>query len=219
MKNVIIYGILTGGLFFVYRLIKRSALNRRRKFIEGFSFPQTIKEKIVKAYPHLTAVEVNEVIRGLKEYFHICNMAGEKFVSMPSQVVDVAWHEFILFTSKYQVFCSKAFGRFLHHVPAEAMRTPTIAQKGIQRAWQLSCKRERINPDFPAKLPILFNLDSKLKIPKGFYYTPNCKVSNASGFCAGDIGSSDSLGGIDGVSSFGESSDQGCSSSCGGGSD
>jgi hypothetical protein len=210
MKSLVVYGILTGGLIFVYRFFKRSALNRRRKFIESFYLPQTIKTKVSEAYPHLTDSEIGEVMKGLKEYFHVCNMAGERFVSMPSQVVDVAWHEFILFTKLYQVFCSKAFGRFLHHVPAEAMRTPTIAQEGIQTAWRLSCKREKINPDSPAKLPILFNLDTKLKIANGFYYSLNCKVANAAGFCASDIG-----GGCG--STGGDSSHHGCGSSCGGG--
>lgn len=208
MNKLILYGMLTAGLIFVYRFCKRSAINRRQKFIEGFYFPQTIKVKVLEAYPHLTAAEVSEVMRGLKEYFLICNMAGEKFVSMPSQVVDVAWHEYILFTKQYQIFCSKALGRFLHHVPAEAMRTPTAAQEGIKRAWHLSCKREKINPNAPTKLPILFNLDSKLKIPNGFYYTPNCKGSNASDFCAGDIGCG-SIG-------CGGDSGHGCSSGCGG---
>lgn len=211
MKNIVILGLLTGGFFFVYRYFKQSAKNRRKKFIENFYFPKTIREKVTEVYPQLSTTEVNEVMRGLKEYFYICNMAGEKFVSMPSQVVDVAWHEFILFTKQYQVFCSKAFGRFLHHVPAEAMRTPTIAQEGIQRAWRLSCKREKINPDSPTKLPILFNIDSKLKISNGFFYTPNCKGSGNSGFCAGDIG-----GGC-GSSGCGGDSGHGCGSSCGGG--
>lgn len=211
MNKLILYGILTGCLFFVYRFFKHSAINRRRKFIDGFYFPSSIKVKVLEAYPHLTAPEVSEVMKGLKEYFHICNIAGEKFVSMPSQVVDVAWHEFILFTKQYQVFCGKAFGRFLHHVPAEAMRTPTIAQEGIQRAWRLSCKRERVNPESPEKLPTLFNLDSKLKIVNGFYYTRNCKGAGSSGFCAGDIG-----GGCGSVGCGGDSS-HGCGSNCGGG--
>ena len=215
MNKLIFFGILSGGLFFVYRFFKRSAIIRRRKFIEKFYFPQTIKAKVLEEYPHLTASEVSEVMKGLKEYFHVCNIAGEKFVSMPSQVVDVAWHEFILFTKQYQVFCSKAFGRFLHHVPAEAMRSPMVAQEGIQRAWRLSCKREKLNPDSPTKLPILFNLDSKLKILNGFYYTTNCKVAGASGFCAGDIGGGCGSFGCGGDSGHGCGS--GCGGSCGGG--
>jgi hypothetical protein len=77
------------------------------------------------------------VMMGLKQYFQVCNLAGKQFVSMPSQVVDDAWHEFILFTRQYQIFCKGAFGRFLHHVPADAMPSRTTAQDGIKRAWKL----------------------------------------------------------------------------------
>jgi hypothetical protein len=211
MKNVVILGLLTGGIFFVYSYFKRVAINRRKKFIAGFCLPKSIREKVNEVYPHLSTSDVMEVMKGLKEYFLICNLAGGNFVSMPSQVVDVAWHEFILFTKQYQVFCAKAFGRFLHHVPAEAMRTPTIAQDGIKRAWRLSCKREKINPDSPSRLPILFNIDSKLNIKNGFFYTPNCKGSGNSGFCAGDIG-----GGC-GSNGCGGNSAQGCGANDGGG--
>ncbi len=212
MNKLVMYGILTGGLFFLFRYFKKSAYNRRRKYIETFIFPQTVKTNILLKYPHLTTMQVGEVTKGLREYFHLCNLAGEKFVSMPSQVVDVAWHEFILFTKQYQLFCSKALGRFLHHVPAEAMRTPTVAQEGIQRAWQLSCKREKINPESPSRLPILFRLDTDLSIPDGFYYTKDCKNSSNDSFCASHIGCSSC-----GTFGCGGNSTHSCSSGCSGG--
>ena len=67
-------------------------------------------------------------------------------VAMPSQAVDDAWHEFILFTRHYERFCRNAFGRFLHHTPAEAMNSPTQASDGIKRAWRLACAHEGIDP-------------------------------------------------------------------------
>ena len=35
----------------------------------------------------------------------------------PSLAVDLAWHEFILFTRQYAAFCQTTFGRFIHHSP------------------------------------------------------------------------------------------------------
>jgi hypothetical protein len=136
---------------------------------------------------------------------------------MPSQVVDDAWHEFILFTKAYQKFCLSAFGKFLHHSPAEAMASDKSAQKGIKTAWKISCHRERIASQKPKKLPILFALDARLKIPHGFKYSLNCNGPRSNGFCATHIGcssvsscsSSDSNSCNDGGSSGG--------SSCGGG--
>lgn len=35
----------------------------------------------------------------------------------PSEVVDRAWHEFILCTRTYSAYCQKRFGRYIHHEP------------------------------------------------------------------------------------------------------
>lgn len=35
----------------------------------------------------------------------------------PSLQVDLAWHEFILFTRLYHGFCEQHFSRFIHHSP------------------------------------------------------------------------------------------------------
>ena len=37
---------------------------------------------------------------------------------VPAHLVDLAWHEFILFTRCYTDFCQANFGRYLHHQPA-----------------------------------------------------------------------------------------------------
>lgn len=37
----------------------------------------------------------------------------------PALQVDLAWHEFILFTQQYAEFCHNKFGRFIHHHPGE----------------------------------------------------------------------------------------------------
>ncbi len=103
------------------------------------------------------------MLQGLREYFLLCHRAGQRMVAMPSQAVDVVWHEFILFTRAYQGFCRRALGRFLHHVPAEAMRTPTDAQDGIKRAWRLACHREGLDPKTPERLPLIFALDAMLR--------------------------------------------------------
>lgn len=136
---------------------------------------------------------------------------------MPSHVVDVAWHEFILYTRDYQQFCERGFGRFLHHVPAEAMPSETQARVGIRRTWQWSCKLENINYLLPHKLPLLFAIDAQLNIPDGFYFAANCKPggngdNGAMPYCGGDIGCSSHLGGIDANDSFSDGMGGGCSS-------
>ena len=39
----------------------------------------------------------------------------------PSEEVDGMWHTFLLFTREYATFCSRFFGKFIHHTPKAAM--------------------------------------------------------------------------------------------------
>lgn len=57
-----------------------------------------------------TALE--EVIK-----FLILAAEGSQTVT-PSARVDVAWHEFILFTRTYASFCDEKLGRMVHHEPS-----------------------------------------------------------------------------------------------------
>ena len=38
-------------------------------------------------------------------------------IAMTSKVIDELWHTLIIFTDKYEAFCKKFIGRFLHHSP------------------------------------------------------------------------------------------------------
>jgi hypothetical protein len=209
---------------YIYSAIQSFLSDRRTSYINDYSFPGLVREKVKERYRHLSEDDIDEVILGLREYFHICNRAGYRMVAMPSQVVDVAWHEFILFTRQYGEFCNKALGHFLHHTPAEAMQSPDSAQSGIRRAWKLSCNRLNIVPSAPAVLPILFAIDANLNIEDGFYYTKNCsdslgKEENNSAviYCATHIGCTTGCSGDSGANSdSGFGGDSGCSSGCGG---
>jgi len=188
-------------IFFVflsvtYLIFRKVALSRQTSFIKNYGFPKAITNKISEVYPQLSSSELQQVMRGLKDYFYLIHISNKESVAMPSQVVDVAWHEFILFTREYARFCSKAFGRFIHHTPAEAMKSQVEAQIGIKKAWELSCSREQINHFNPKKLSLIFALDSRLKIKDGFYYELNCMspISESAdntkpnaNYCAGHI--------------------------------
>lgn len=122
--------VITALYLFYGRLRQKQQL----AFIKSYPFHKSIREKIGKTYPHLTDEQTHLVFRALRDYFWMCNKGKQKMVAMPSQVVDIAWHEFILFTRAYKGFCRKALVRFLHHTPTEVMTTPTLAQEGIKRA-------------------------------------------------------------------------------------
>ena len=188
--------------FAAYPLWVHTSRARRVKIINGYRFPDGIRRRVKSRYPQLTETDLDRVFSGLRQYFRIA-LRRRALVSMPSQVVDVAWHEFILFTRDYRTFCQRALGRFLHHVPAEAMRAPTDAQEGIRRAWYFACRDERLAPRQAYRLPLLFALDAELGIADGFCYRLDCLSGAAAA-------------GADGPSYCG--SHIGCSSGCGGGS-
>jgi hypothetical protein len=197
----------------LWLLWRRWAARRRTAFIDDYPLADTLDKRLAARRPELTPTQRAEVLAGLRDYFHLCRAAGRRMVAMPSQAVDDAWHEFILFTRRYDQFCRGAFGRFLHHTPAEAMASPTAAGDGIKRAWRLACARENIDPKKPDRLPRLFAMDATLLIAGGFIYQLDCLAAGREGAmgagfcashigcgggCAGDSGSADSDGGGDG---------------------
>lgn len=197
-------------------------------FIETYVFPSFIEHKVKAKYPHLSEHQVSLVLTGLRDFFHACQRASRIMVGMPSKVVDVAWHEFILDTREYQYFCERAFDRFLHHTPAEAMPSEADAQKGLKRAWHLVCTREGIDPHSPTRLPLLFALDTIVNIPDGFTYTLDPQDGDGAPSCAKQIGCiwvpnrQDPPKRLETVSSSGTRKRNGgcgggCGSSCGGG--
>jgi hypothetical protein len=196
---VVVVIVLAG----ITRYVLRSQRSRQLAYIQNYRFHSAIKEKVRKKYPRLDEQQLEMVFRALKDYFWMCNMAKRNMVAMPSQVVDDAWHEFILFTRAYKGFCEKALGRFLHHTPAEAMSSATSAQDGIKRAWRLACAKEHIDPRHPTDLPLIFVIDSLLKIPDGFTYVLECKDKSSpfygEGYCAAHIGCSSGCAGDSGA--------------------
>jgi len=190
--TLIFISILLTFLLFLYK----NKFRKQLKYLKRYKFQKAIKSKISEKYPQLTEVQLHLVFQALRDYFWMCHQAKKKMVAMPSQVVDDAWHEFILFTRSYNYFCKKALGRFLHHTPTEAMSSPTIATEGIKRAWRLACAKEHINPEQPNCLPLIFAIDSQLNIPNGFKYMLDCSKKDSSspargeGYCASHIGCS-----------------------------
>jgi hypothetical protein len=222
MKIVMVLMLLAllGAAIFWWRALTRS----RTHFIDDYPYEKFLDKRLAARRPELSEAQREQIFDGLREYFHLCREARKRMVAMPSQAVDDAWHEFILFTQQYRRFCAGAFGHFLHHTPAEAMRTPTQAQDGIKRAWRLACKREGIDPKKPQTLPLLFALDALLGIAGGFVYQLDCMAAGATqagsdaGFCASHIGCGGGCGGSSGdPSSDGGGSDSSGDSGCGGG--
>jgi len=218
MAKLVAFLVVATLLALIVAKIWQRLGRRREALIENYPYHQFLDQRLAARRPELSPDQREQVFRGLRDYFHLCNTAGQRMVAMPSQVVDDAWHEFILFTRQYDQFCRNAFGRFLHHTPAEAMPSRTAASNGIKRAWRLACAHEQIDPKKPERLPRLFALDALLLIAGGFVYQLDCLAAGqvGTGFCASHIGCSSGCSGDSGGTDSDGGSGDGGGGGCGG---
>jgi hypothetical protein len=205
---------------------------RRETFIREYVLPQGLFDNLRKKRPELGLKECQLTANALRQFFMAYLKSGRKYVSMPSQVADDLWHEFMLFTRNYEAFCKGAFGGFLHHTPAVAVGSGSKADHGLHTTWWHACKEDHINPVAPTRLPLLFALDTKLGVADGFAYALDCTGAQVSRvapdgattaviYCGGDFAMAaqqrrDNGGG--GCGGGGGGSDDGCGGGgCGGG--
>jgi hypothetical protein len=73
----------------------------------------------------LQAETAEQAILELRRYLALVGL-GYRGLGMISPTVDRAWHEFILFTREYSLFCKNAFGEFIHHVPRTSRTAPAV---------------------------------------------------------------------------------------------
>ena len=179
--SALIVAIAAAWLFGV-----RARQARREAFIRGYTFPKGLFDKLAKARPELAFRDIALTSHALRQFFLAYLRSGRRDVSMPSQVADDLWHEFILYTRNYEVFCRQAFGGFLHHTPAVALSASRDGNAGLRRTWWWCCREENIDPRRPSRLPLLFALDGKLGIADGFRYKADC--GQRPGQVAGDDG-------------------------------
>jgi len=222
----VLVGILTAlaviGLSTLTAILYRSWLKyRREEFIRNYRWPAGLLERLEKHHAGFDRKDSALVSRGLRQFFLAYLRSGTKFVSMPSQIADDLWHEFILYTREYQNFCQRAFGGFLHHTPAVVLSADRRNNEGLRRVWWQCCREENIDPEYPTRLPLLFALDAKYKVAGGFVYHPRCEqlrqgsgASAGAAHCGGDFSSTS----IDGsTAGFGDSSSDGSSGGDSGG--
>jgi hypothetical protein len=211
--------VLIGGA--ALTLAASRSQRSRDHAIATFDFGSAAQLALRRRRPELASPELELAWQGLRQYFRVCLRGGRQTMPMPSQLVDDAWHAFILDTPRYARFCHSAFGRFLHHRPDTSGKPHDATHRRVEGnpAWQIG---RRFLPEHgPSRLPLLFAIDEALNIADGFRYLPpdpglrrtatTAVGSYGCSGCASDSGSASDSGGGD---SHGHS---GCSSSCSGG--
>lgn len=86
-----------------------------------------------------------EVLR----FMELVHSIGERLT--PSNKVDLAWHEFILFTKLYADFCSLHFDKFIHHYPGDNHLENKIGFKKLHYHYNKHFGFEP-NPEFWGKV-------------------------------------------------------------------
>ena len=202
--------------------------NRHRsEFIDGYQFDEGCDKRLAALRPELARADRAAAWDGLREYFQLFH--ASKFatpMSMPSQLVDDAWHCFIVDTKLYSEFCTKAFSRFLHHTP-EMSPMPVKDRKRATLTLPVNSGTYRwaLKTGMPTarEMPMIFALDAVIGLADGFEYTmpatgalkPDRGDSISGSGCSGWNGHS---GHSDGGSHGGHaSSGDGGGASCGGG--
>lgn len=155
----------------------RTRLLERERRIRNHVFPRAVLDKVQETHPHLRLRDLFLVARALRAFFLVHLRAGAQRIDMPSRVVDVLWHAFILDTRAYDAFCRQAFGRFLHHIPASPSGEEDAGSgarpepsEAMRLTWTLACLEENLDPAAATRLPLLFAIDAKLAIPGGLHH-------------------------------------------------
>ncbi len=146
MEAWIVVAVIAAGATYCWHRWRQLA---RAEFIRRYTFPHGLFDKVRAKRPELDTKQLQLVAHALRQFFLAYLHSGRRYVSMPSQVTDDLWHEFILYTRHYDAFCRRAFGGFLHHTPAAVLSRKTVDQQpnvGLRRVWWFACKEENINP-------------------------------------------------------------------------
>lgn len=202
----------------------------RERFIRAYRFHPSIEAKLAQQHPHLDGRQRAEVMEGLRDWFLVClRRRRREFVSMPSRLVDDAWHAFIIHTREYADFCKRAFGRILHHAPEQVVADDRRMNSGMRRTWMYSCALSGQDPARAAVIPRLFAIDAALMVSGAYIVGPagppfvddRDQSTGAAGGCGAACGSygdgghhGGDGGGGDGGGGCGGG---GCGGGCGGG--
>lgn len=81
--------------------------------VDSFPSPEMLVPRIAQEHNY-TPEYAAGALREAKRMLYLSVVAGEP--TSPSNLIDMAWHEMLMFTRYYQEFC-QLLGRFIHHDP------------------------------------------------------------------------------------------------------
>jgi hypothetical protein len=100
-------------------LSRRPALLSQLPALLAFD-PPGLYEKLLRLHLVRSREEGSVLFDEVKKYLVLSEIHSSRSIPMFSRRVDEAWHQFVLFTAQYSEFCTRFFGKFMHHEPLEA---------------------------------------------------------------------------------------------------
>jgi hypothetical protein len=110
-----------------------------------WDFPPLV-ERLVEKH-ELAEADAQQLFADLKKFLVVCSLRRPQDPQLsPPERIDLAWHEFILFTQVYWAFCQELCGRYIHHTPYThvermAMQEAGTAGDGVRRAIEAAKAR------------------------------------------------------------------------------
>jgi hypothetical protein len=155
------------ALLVMYALWRRQV---RAAFIRETLLPPGLLDTLSGPFPGLSLKDRQLVARGLRKFFLAQLKAGRQPVAMPSRVVGALWTAFEQRGAAYESYCRDALGRSLPVSLPVVLSGEREANAALRRCWWHCCREENLDPAAPTRVPLLFALDSKLKIEHGHFY-------------------------------------------------
>ncbi|WP_028568960.1 glycine-rich domain-containing protein [Salinispora tropica] len=103
------------------------ALRRGTSLVSPELFDQ-LTIRIAKDHPNLPAGMPARILDQALAFLGAAAVTTEPIG--PSDLVDIGWHTFILYTRDYAAFCDRIAGRFIHHNPEDGSEWPTNPNGG-----------------------------------------------------------------------------------------
>jgi len=92
-------------------------------------YVRRLEMRVQSHYPAMTKAEWEWTWFELKRYFLMCGVMRQ--VQMYGARTDAIWHEMLVFTREYQIFCERFCGTMIHHAPHGQANRPCEDD----RAW------------------------------------------------------------------------------------
>ncbi|GAA0681992.1 hypothetical protein GCM10010193_39630 [Kitasatospora atroaurantiaca] len=95
-----------------------------------------LTQRITTDHPDITQADAERILDQALAFLATC--ATSTIPLGPSDIVDIGWHTFLLYTGEYADFCTKVAGRYIHHAPDDL---PGAQEQGASPAATVSAIR------------------------------------------------------------------------------